>query len=83
MKIVNFDAIKNKLSILSLILNRTRLQLYRRINTLKMQPLRQSKFILFYLYNIVNIYVIFIRSQCLEYYTSTRIIHKHFNQNKN
>lgn len=42
MKIDNCDVIKNKFSILSMILNRTRLQLYRRLHTLKMEPLRKG-----------------------------------------
>lgn len=37
MKVDKCDAIKNKFSVLSLILNRTRLQLYRRLEVLKNQ----------------------------------------------
>jgi len=47
MKIENCDVFKNKFSILSLILNRTRLQLYRRLNTLKMRPSRCGKLHIF------------------------------------
>lgn len=43
MRVENCDAIKNKFAVLSLILNRTRLQLYRRLHTLKMQPKRGSE----------------------------------------
>lgn len=42
MKVDNCDAIKNKYSVLSFILNRTRLQLYRRLNSLKLIPFRES-----------------------------------------
>lgn len=52
MKIDKCDVIKNKLSVLSLLLNRSRSQIYRRIHTLKMLPLRGSKYI-FCLYFII------------------------------
>ncbi|XP_008181167.2 putative uncharacterized protein DDB_G0282133 [Acyrthosiphon pisum] len=44
-KVDKCDAIKNKFSVLSLILNRTRLQLYRRHGVLKNQHIEREKFV--------------------------------------
>lgn len=52
-EIDNSEAIKHKYSVLSLLLNRTRLQLYRRLHTLKMIPSRSSKFI----FNIIGLFM--------------------------
>lgn len=48
----NCDVIKNKISLLTTLLNRSKGQIFRRIHSLKMKPLRGGKFN--FLYYVVN-----------------------------
>lgn len=52
MKIHNCAAIKNKFSVLSMILKRTRLQIYRRLHSLKMEPLRKGEFLIIFMFTM-------------------------------